>query len=124
MSKPSLTRPQVVIVVDDDPDVLNSLQFAFEVDGFEVRAFASGEAVLEDGALPDVGCLVIDYRLGGVDGLTLLGRLRERGCRMPAILITTANLGVARKAANANVRIIEKPLLCDTLVGEVRHLLA
>jgi FixJ family two-component response regulator len=115
-------RP-VVIVVDDDPDVLGSLQFAFEVEGFEVWPFASGEALLDLGGVVEHGCLVVDYQLGGLDGLALLARLREQGNRLPAILITTANTVVALKAAQAGVDIVEKPLLCDTLIGEVRRLL-
>ena len=116
------TRPRV-IVVDDDSDVLRSLQFAFEVEGFAVKAFASGEALLERAPDAKDGCLVLDYQLGGMDGLALLERLRLDGCRLPAVLITTPNAGIADRAAWAGVAIVEKPLLCDSLIGEVRRLL-
>ena len=52
--------PPVVIVVDDDPDVLGSLKFSFEVEGFAVQAHDSAEALL-DGDLPSKNaCLVLD----------------------------------------------------------------
>ncbi len=113
----------IVVIVDDDPDVLRSLQFAFEVEGIDVVAYPNGEAVLERPLIEGAGCLVLDYQLGGIDGLALLERLRERGFRLPAILITTPNAEVARRAARAGVELIEKPLLCDTLVAQVRRLL-
>ena len=119
----SKAKRLIVVVVDDDPDVLRSLQFAFDVEGFEVVGFPSGEAVLEKLPIAEVGCLVLDYQLGGMDGLTLLEHLRKQGYRLPAILITTANAEIVRRAALAGVDIIEKPLLCDTLVAEVRKLI-
>ena len=124
MADPSHALRPIVIVVDDDPDVLSSLQFAFEVEGFEVWPFASGEALLDLCGVVDQGCLVVDYHLGGLDGLALLERLRAQGSRLPAILITTADPVVALKAAQAGVDVVEKPLLSDTLIEEVRRLLA
>jgi FixJ family two-component response regulator len=123
MGDASANKHLVVVVVDDDPDVLHSLQFALEVEGFAVEPFTNGEAALERAPFAGVSCLVLDYQLGGIDGLTLLGRLRERGCRLPAILITTPGAEVARRARLAGVHIIEKPLISDALVAEVRQLI-
>jgi FixJ family two-component response regulator len=115
--------PPVVIVVDDDPDVLGSLKFSFEVEGFAVQAHDSAEALL-DGDLPSKNaCLVLDQKLPGMDGLELLRRLRFRGDALPAILITTPNAETKRRAALAGVPIVEKPLLCETLVDQVRALI-
>ena len=50
-------------------------------------------------------------------------RLRERGRRLPAVLITTSQPAVMLRAARAGVPVIEKPLVCDRLVGEVRRLI-
>jgi two-component system response regulator FixJ len=123
MSRELQVAPPVVIVVDNDLDVLGSLKFALEVEGFLVYAHASGQALLDGEALPDRGCLVLDYQMPGMDGLSLLGRLRERGDDLPAILITTPNAEVSRLAALAGAPIVEKPLVGDTLVGKVRELL-
>ena len=113
----------VVIVVDDDPDVLGSLKFSFEVEGFSVQAHDSAEALL-NGDLPSKNaCLVLDQKLPGMDGLELLRRLRSRGDALPAVLITTPNAETKRRAALAGVPIVEKPLLCETLVDQVRALI-
>ena len=114
----------IVIVVDDDADVLASLTFAFEIEGFEVQAHGSGEALLGAGDLSHNACLVLDQAMPGISGLALLDQLRQRGHALPAILITTASPSVKRQAADAGVVIVEKPLMCDTLVGKVRELLA
>jgi FixJ family two-component response regulator len=123
MGHPSRAGHEIVIVVDDDLDVLSSLKFAFEIEGFRVQTHASAEALLDDGALPDHGCLVLDQQMPGLNGLALLQRLRELGHRLPAVLITTPSAGLARQAAAAGVTIVEKPLTCDTLVSKVRELL-
>ena len=43
----------VVIVVDDDPAVRNSLKFSLEIEGFVVRLYASGAELLDDHNRPD-----------------------------------------------------------------------
>lgn len=118
------TRP-VVVLVDDDPAVAHAVQFSFDLEGIEVRSFSDAESLLASGDLPqDGGCLILDYHLPGADGLDLLARLRAKGVRTPAVLITTnprANLSM--RAASAGVPIIEKPLLTDALLSAVRSAL-
>lgn len=117
------SRP-VVVLVDDDPAVAHAVQFSFDLEGLDVRNFRDAETLLASGSLPENGCLVLDYHLPGADGLELLERLRVKGVRMPAVLITTnprANLRA--RAAAAGVPIIEKPLLTDALLTAVRSAL-
>jgi FixJ family two-component response regulator len=117
----SLPARQVVLVIDDDPAVRNSLKFALEVEGFSVQAYPTGTALLDGGDVPRSGCLVTDYNLPGMNGLDLLKLLRERGVRLPAILITShPTAAIRNRAASAGVRLIEKPLLNDTLFQCIR----
>jgi FixJ family two-component response regulator len=56
-----------------------------------------------------------------MNGLDLLARLRERNVRLPAILITThPGARIRDRAALAGARLIEKPLLSDTLFQGIR----
>lgn len=113
-------RP-VVLLVDDDPAVTHAVQFSFDLEGLDVRSFRDADSLLMAGDLPQEGCLVLDYHLPGVDGLDLLERLRARGVRMPAVLITTNPRPLLRaRASVAGVPIIEKPLLSDALLTAVR----
>jgi FixJ family two-component response regulator len=116
------SQPDVVIV-EDDPDLLRALTFAFETEGFGVQSYASAEALLDQPSLPERSCLVIDYWLPKMNGLALLNRLREQGHDLPAVLITTSTREIERRAALAGVSIVDKPLLNDALVAKVRQLL-
>ena len=97
----------------------------FQVEGLDVRGYRDGESLLAEGEPPGDGCLVLDLHLPGMDGLELLERLRLRGVRTPAVLITTnPRAHVRNRAAAAGVPIIEKPLLTDALLTTVRGAIA
>jgi FixJ family two-component response regulator len=115
----------VVIVVDDDPAVRNALRFSLEVEGFAVRDYPGGIELLNDRELPAGSCLVIDHYMPGMNGLDVVGELRQRNVGVPAILITShPNAALARRAATAGVPIVEKPLLGDALIDRIRHMLS
>lgn len=121
----TVAEPGRLIVVDDDPHVLNALTFAFEADGYVVQAFDSGEAVIENPPREANSCLIIDQRLPGLSGLDTLARLRALGVTAPAVLVTTRpSLHVRREAEKAAVEIVEKPLLGNTLLQKVAEALA
>jgi FixJ family two-component response regulator len=120
----SASARSVVLVVDDDPAVRNSLKFALEVEGFSVQVYPTGTALLDADDMPNSGCLVADYNLPGINGLDLLEVLRARGVKLPAILITSHPTAALRsRATSAGVRLIEKPLLNDTLFQCIRSAL-
>lgn len=112
----------MIYVVDDDLDVLRSMQFLLETDGFDVRTFKSGAALLRDVASDDADCFVIDYRMPNMNGLDLVGRLRNRDISAPIILITgDPDEQISEKAATAGVRhVLRKPLLDESLIGHIR----
>ena len=115
----------VVIVIDDDLAVRNSLRFSLQIEGFSVRAYASGAELLDGAELPRRGCLVVDYFLPAMNGLDVLRALRERKVTLPALLVTShPSEAVRKQAALAGVTIIEKPLLGNVLVDGIRDALA
>ena len=117
-----LAVPEIVLVVDDDAAVRAALKFALEVEGFRVQLYDSPEAVLADTNLPKRGCLVIDYRMPGIDGIELVDRLRERNVALPAILISgRVNNQLRLLAARSGLaRVLEKPLSDAALVENIR----
>ena len=119
-----MTPAPLLLLVDDDPAVLASLQFSLELEGFEVEAFDSGETLVAQAKLADPACLVIDYRLPGIDGLSLLRELRERGETCPAVIITSnPTRSVRQRTTDAGAVLIEKPLLSDGLTVAIRRLI-
>jgi FixJ family two-component response regulator len=117
-------KPCVLILVDDDEAVLSAMKFAFQVDGFDILAFPDAESLLAQESFPDCGCLVLDYRLPGLDGLELLRRLRKRGVSTPAVMITTPTYRFQALAAANQVPVVEKPLIASHLIEIVRDLTA
>jgi two-component system, LuxR family, response regulator FixJ len=118
---PSSANP-TVYVVDDDADVLGSLRFLLETDGFEVRTFRSGTSLLNAVRPTGVDCFVIDYKMPDMNGIDLAGRLRNRDIAAPVILITGyPDENISVRAASAGVRhVLLKPLLDDSLVTRIR----
>ena len=119
-----LVQRSVVIVVDDDPAVRNSLKFSLEIEGFSVYSFASADELLSlDDELPPCSCLVIDQRLPGITGLDLIIALRARHFVVPAILITShPSPALRERAAETRVPIVEKPLLGNGLLDKIYDL--
>jgi len=117
-------RP-LLILVEDDAALVDSLSFAFELEGFRVRAYFLPETLLS-GPLPEgAACMVIDLNLPGMDGIRLIDELRARGHDLPAVLITTHPTAQTRAdAAARGLPIVEKPLLTDDLLQQVRKRLA
>jgi two-component system response regulator FixJ len=118
---PSARRP-LIYVVDDDHDVLSSLRFLLEAEGFEVRTFRSGSSLLWSSARGGADCLVVDYKMAGIDGLELANRLTGMGVSTPLILITGyPDDNIHAKAGSAGVwRVLLKPNLEDSLAEHVR----
>lgn len=114
--------PPCVLVVDDDPALLAALEFALKAEGYQVRSCADAEAALKASA-DQLACLVVDYKLPDIDGMDLGRRLREAGVDAPMILITTNPDARCRaRAARDGAVIVEKPLLGDRLVRQIRAL--
>ena len=114
-----------VIIVDDDDAVRQSLMFSLALEGFQVRAFRNGEELLAERELPARACLVIDYCMPSLDGLSLVGRLRQSAIALPAILMTAkATAEIRRRAALCGCRaVLEKPLEDNSLADCIRDVL-
>jgi FixJ family two-component response regulator len=107
-------------VVDDDSALLSALEFALQAEGYRVRGCADAAAAMQVPA-EQVACLVIDYKLPDIDGMDLAQRLRGAGVTAPMILITSNPDARCRaRAARAGAVIVEKPLLGDGLLREIR----
>jgi len=121
---PTITGP--ILVVDDDAAVRQSLKFALEQEGLEVRLYESGARLLADGELPLSGCLVVDLTMPGMDGIDLVSRLREHHIDLPAILITTPDSPyLQERALRAGFRLVlEKPLEDSALLDGITGALA
>lgn len=81
-------KPATVFVVDDDPAMCDSLRWILEMAGFNVKTYLSAEAFLKDPNQDRPGCLVLDIRMPGINGLQLQKLLLEESNPLPIIFIT------------------------------------
>jgi FixJ family two-component response regulator len=118
----SSSQKPTVYVADDDAGVLSSLRFLLETDGFDVRTFRSGTALLNALNSTPIDCFVIDYKMPDINGVDLTGDLRKRGAMAPVVLITGHyDDRLAERAAAVGVQdFLLKPLLDENLVKRIR----
>lgn len=115
-----------ICVLDDDPDVLQSLRFVLETHGFMVRTFSGADRLFNAIDPKEFDCLVLDYKMPQMNGLDITIRLRQQNVTTPVILITGyPDRSIETKAVAAGVNhILLKPHLEDSLVACVREAIA
>ncbi|MGB9116951.1 response regulator transcription factor [Bradyrhizobium sp.] len=121
-----MASKSVIHVVEDNQAMRDSLVELLEDAGHTVRAYARAEELLARGAAIESGCIVSDVRMPGIDGLTLLRRLRASGSTVPLMLITghgDVSMAVAAMKAGA-VDFLEKPFEADIFLTAVEAALS
>jgi PAS domain S-box-containing protein len=115
-----------VLLVEDDEWVRSMIARILEGHGYTVRATPSAESALElsEEALAEYDLVLSDVRLGGMDGVTLAGRLRER-CPTLAVMLVS---GFADAVHHAEIeargyRFVPKPFTPSALVTAIRETL-
>jgi FixJ family two-component response regulator len=78
----------IIVTVDDDRRVRDSMQAVMESAGYASVVFASAEEFLQSGTLARTACLIADVRMPGLDGLELQRRIRLERPQLPVIFIT------------------------------------
>jgi len=79
---------RIIVTVDDDRRVRDSMQAVMESAGYTSIAFASAQEFLQSGTLARATCLIADVRMPGIDGLELQRRVRLERPQLPVIFIT------------------------------------
>ena len=100
-----------VFIVDDDASVRDSLALMLGLAGYRTALFADAEALLVAWNARWAGCVIADLRLPGRSGVELQTELRNRGSRLPVVIITAhGDVPTARAAFRAEaVDFLEKP---------------
>src|SRR4051812_10325857 len=104
MGEPAIANSRLIVVVDDDASVRDSLKVLLELEGFAVSVYAAGAELLERGELSGCGCFVIDQEMPGIKGLDLAAQLRNLRIAVPVILVTSGcSNAVSARAADAGI---------------------
>lgn len=117
---------ETIFVVDDDAFVRRSLEVTLSLAGFRIVQFASAQHFLAQIAPDQSGCVVLDIRLPGMDGLALQEELSRRHAFMSVIIITGhADVPLAVRAMRAGaVDVLQKPISNEKLIAQIKSALA
>ncbi len=110
-----------VFIIDDDPSIRDALGLLLGLHGFRTAFYADAASFLGAWQADWCGCLIIDIRMPGMDGLSLQRRLREQGCTIPTIIVTGhGDVASAREAFRAEaIDFLEKPIDEARLVAAI-----
>ncbi|WP_084455169.1 response regulator transcription factor [Novosphingobium rosa] len=112
---------QLVHIVDDEIAMQRSLDFLLSTAGYNVQRWSSGESFLR-GITPEArGCVLLDIRMPGIDGLEVQARMAAQGLDFPVIMLSghgDISLSVRAMKAGA-VDFLEKPCERDRLLEVV-----
>ncbi len=113
----------LVHLVDDEEAIRRSAGFMLKTSGYRVQTFESGVELLKHARSLEPGCLLLDIRMPGMDGLEVQQSLREQGITLPVIIMTGhGDISVAVKAMKAGaVDFIEKPFEKSVLLAALEQ---
>lgn len=120
------TTPRRLLVVDDEPDILEFLQIILEEEGYEVVTSDKGEYLeqLHNGGLPHL--ILVDVLLSGKDGREIVKFLKsqEETKHIPIIMFS-AHPSAAETARQAGADdFLAKPFDIDVLLARIAHFFA
>ncbi|MEY2421350.1 MAG: two-component system, OmpR family, response regulator [Acidimicrobiaceae bacterium] len=119
------TTKQRVLVVDDEPSIVDAVATALRYEGFDVREAVTGRAALAAAQEDPPDLVVLDVMLPDLDGLEVTRRLRADGIRVP-ILFLTARDSVEDKVAGLTVGgddYVTKPFSLAEIVARAHAIL-
>jgi FixJ family two-component response regulator len=120
----SLTSP-IVLVVDDDISVRESLEALIRLEGLEVRTFSSAQEFLAHPRTSVPSCMILDVSLPGLNGLELQKRVSSDQREMPIIFVTGhGDIPMSVQAMKAGaVEFLTKPFADHVLLDAIRNAL-
>jgi len=114
-----------VYIVDDDPDMRDSLLWLLKTVGLRAVTFATPSEFARSFSGEGPACLVLDVRMPGTSGLDLFEDLAARGLRVPVLFITAyADVQMAVRAMKLGaVEFLEKPFNGHVLLEKIQKAL-
>ncbi len=88
MSFAATTPPHRILVVDDEPSIVDAVATALRYEGYEVQEAATGREALDSVARNEPDLVVLDWMLPDIEGIEVGRRLRERGFKTAVLFLT------------------------------------
>ena len=124
-----MRQPQTVLIVDDEPDVRWALSMILRRNGFAVSQAGSGGEAMHYLAKSACDLILLDAKLGDVDGVELARRIRsETSCPAPVILVSgyfykDDSLIMQNLASGLIAAFVTKPFRHDDIMNAIRAVL-
>lgn len=114
---------RLIHLVDDDEAIRRSAGFMLKTSGYQVKSYVSGVDLMKEAKVLAAGCILLDVRMPGMDGLEVQQALQERGIGYPVIVMTGhGDVGVAVQAMKSGaVDFIEKPFEKAVLLSAIEE---
>jgi DNA-binding response OmpR family regulator len=118
-----------ILLVDDDPDILTSMQAAFEPTGAVVETASNGNKAVELAEKNQPDLVILDMMLPGRSGFMVLEKIKARKPRdtKPFVIMITGNTGSRHKMYAESQGVSEyftKPVKLDKLIAAAEKLMA
>src|SRR6266571_2409026 len=115
---------QRILVVDDEPSIVDAVATALRYEGYDVEEAASGRAALAAVARAEPDLIILDWMLPDIEGIEVGRRLRAQGCKS-AVLFLTARDATENKveALRAGGDYVTKPFSLAEVVARVQAIL-
>jgi len=118
----------VIYLIDDEPAIRASLSALLNTVDWQTVTYDSAQAFLQDAGDFNTltGCMLLDIRMPGKTGLTLLDEWQKQGLTLPVIIMTGhGNIDLCRRAfKNGAFEFLTKPIDADLLFDVVGNALA
>ncbi|MEU3626437.1 DNA-binding response regulator [Amycolatopsis coloradensis] len=118
-------NPVRLLVVDDEPHIADLVATVARYEGWQAVTAGSGEAALARAAEFGPDIVVLDLMLPGIDGFTVLDRLRESGTAVPVVFLTAKDATADRVAGltRGGDDYLVKPFSVEELMARLRAVL-
>ncbi|MCS0459250.1 response regulator (plasmid) [Rhizobium sp. T136] len=83
-----MSESPLVLVLDDEQSVRQSLDSLLRSVGYAAKTFAVAQDLYDDSSLPDASCLILDVRLPFMSGLDFQLKLNEKDINIPIVFVT------------------------------------
>lgn len=123
----SMTGPTTVIhVVDDDALFRTAIARVLRDSGYEVALYESGEQLLQNSSNDEPGCILLDVRMSGLDGLECQNKLRQMDSILPIVFLSgDGDVPTTVKAMKAGAEdFLSKPVSKNALLEAVERALS
>jgi CheY-like chemotaxis protein len=120
----ALKGSATIIIVEDDPTLQNLLDQFLTQEGYEVVTAANGSEALKklDRPETDPDLIITDVSLPGMDGFTLLEKIREKNAGVPVLFMTGLGLDTLERAGSLQPdAVLKKPVKLADIISTVKR---